>query len=230
MENLYKESIKHINFALGKTKVNMKIAILTDSRGAMGMTPCWKELFVANNPQYECFITRDKNEAFSSLFIHVPIIASSGKNFEVAIIQLGYHEYVIPWAFPYWKEVVAEMDPDYKNHLTLVPDLNLGGHLLHDAFTYRNDVAIGKQFNELRKYCKKLLFIQMPYSWAEYEERTRTMNAVYGACCDASIVLPMDPDFPIKNTVCSGIDRVHYTAEYAKELCEMVEKAIVGLI
>ena len=90
----------------------------------------------------------------------------------------------------------------------------------------RNDEVIGKLFSKVRKYCKKILFIQMPYSWDVYYERTLIMNEVFSKFCDASILLPLDVEFPAKYTLYNGIDRVHYTDEYHGILSDLVYKKI----
>ena len=58
------------------------------------------------------------------------------------------------------------------------------------------------------------------------KEKTIMMNKLYSSLCDEHITLPMDQHFPEKHTVFSGIDRVHYTQDYARQLANMVKTAV----
>ena len=204
----------------------MKIVISTDSRGIFSVNggQPWVSHFKSNNKQHKILLTKEDCVFFTSIFDHLPLILNTGKS-DVIIVQLGYHEYVVPWIKACLKDI-AIYDPDYENHLTPFPDASIGSHLFKKTFHYRNDDVIRKVFLQIKQQCKKLIFISMPYSWGEFKDKTIMMNNLYSSCCDSTIWLPMDPDFPKKNTQNDNIDRVHYTNEYAKYIAKLVEKEI----
>ena len=204
----------------------MRIAIASDSRGAEGRPP-WTFLLMDDNPQHEYFASLPISTSFTTIFDHTPRLLSAGK-FDLGIIQLGYHEYVVPWVMSYWDVTVKDYDPDYREHLSLCPDFILGGQfkLFKKTYHYRHDETVKKVFDLIRTCCNKLIFVQMPYSWEEFKDKTIMMNSVYAPLCDATVALPMDQDFPEKHTVYSGIDRVHYNQDYAKHLADLVKSAI----
>jgi hypothetical protein len=208
----------------------VKIAIATDSRGDVGWPP-WTAMFVSDHPQHQCFASLPVSTSFTTIFDHTPRLISAGK-FDIGIVQLGYHEYVVPWNMGYWDAIVKDFDPNYRDHVTLCPDFDLGGGFrpFRKTYHYRHDETVADVFRQLRTCCDRLLFVGMPFSWKEFEAKTIMMNEVYSSLCDAAIQLPMDPEFPVFNTLFNGVDRVHYTQDYARQLAIMVGETVKCLI
>jgi hypothetical protein len=203
-----------------------KIAIATDSRGTMGAgdgSP-WTTYFKETSPQHDVFNTLWQRASFTSIFDHLPVFLKSGQ-FDIGIIQLGYHDYVIPWIKTCLKNI-KPFDADYEKYLTPHPEITLAGHTFKNTFNYRHDEAVKKCFEQIRTHCKKLIFIQMPYSWEEFKERTIMMNVIYSSFCDTSIALPMDSEFPKLHTAYSNLDMVHYTPTYSQYLAGLVTQEV----
>ena len=198
------------------------ICIITDSRGAFkGPNYNWVDFYTNNSNNYH-FISLEKSRSFSSLFIHVPIVLNEQTEFDLAIIQIGISEYILPWKKPVWKELLEKIDPSYPDHLTRFPDTTIGLHLFNNCYHYRNDDIIKEFFSKLRQRCKKLLFIELPYTWKPWIEKTKIMNELFSSCCDATIPLSQDPTFPAKCTANTNWDRVHYLDDFAKQLSDMI--------
>ena len=177
--------------------------------------------------QHQYFISQDQRTFFSDLPTHVPeVLAESKKNgmFDIGIVQLNYHLLVVPWKISFYS-FIEDYDPDYKKHLIKFPDCFIGVHQFQNTYVYKHEDTIKKYFEDLRKACKKIIFISMPSSWPEYLQRTIEANNLYSSFCDTTISLPLDPGFPAKHC----IDGIHYTSAYAIEISKMVEETIKNL-
>lgn len=199
----------------------MKICMTTDSRGVWGNEKSWCELLIKEHPENEYFISRANNRYFTTIFDHIGDIVNSGRLFDICLLQLGYIEYVVPWTMPVWKSL-GFSEEELKKSLTPFPTKKIGEHLFDKCFLYRNDNEIKKHINLIRCYCKKVLYISIPYNWEEFEERTIMTNEVFSRYCDESIILPMDKDFPAKYTLYDENDRIHYTEDFTPILAKMV--------
>lgn len=179
--------------------------------------------------QHNFIFSREQYRYFTNIWDHLLALQTMDKKFDIGIIQLGYHDYVVPWTIQVWKTLECMNENDLKDNLISFPTTKIGSHLFKDCYNFNNDKVIKETFKEIRKYCKKLIFIQMPYSWAEFLERTIQMNKLYSECCDETISLPMDPDFPEKHTRNTMEDRVHYLDEYHEVISNMVIEKIKSL-
>ena len=208
----------------------LKILISTDSRGVVyGYTASWcNELVVKLQEKANIEFSKSQNRFFTTLWSHLEEIEKNKKEYDLSIIQLGYHEYVMPWTMPVWRSLDLTAD-DLAKSLSPVPDCNLGGHLVKKCFVYRNDNMIESLFIRLRRFVKKIIFIQLPYTWDSFYERTIIMNEVFSKFCDATVTLPMNKEFPEQHTLYNGIDRVHYLDEYHKIIANLVEEQVIKL-
>lgn len=204
----------------------MKIAISTDSRGVMG-EKAWVSLLIEKFPEHEYFTSLWTLNSFTSIFNHTPcILAAPGGNFDWAILQLGFHEYVVPWRKCFWYEELSQIDPNFENNLSEFPKKRIGSRIINNSFTYRNDALVKKYFELIRTKANKILFISMPYSWKALKNNTNIMNKVYSNLSDKTIWLPMDRTFSSRYTMNTMLDRVHYTDNFHRKIVNLVAEAI----
>jgi len=199
----------------------MKVYTCTDSRGiTLGPKTTWISLLKEQHKDID-IIYNPGWGSFGTLNHYLPVFEREKDFFDVTIIQLGYHDYCIPWIASFFQGL-EDYDPDYKNHLIKFEDGYIGPTFFKNTYRYRNDEAIKHMFSLYRKKTKKLLWLSLPYQWEEFLEQTKVVNELFGSCCDESVILPMDPDFPRRCTFNCGIDKVHYLDFYNQEIANMV--------
>ena len=197
----------------------MKIAIMGDSRSSYCPGAIlWTGYVVQQNPKHKFFFSQDKRTYFTSIINHYKEVIEESKKglFDIAILQLGYHE-SYPWPESFWS-FFEDVDPDWKKHITRVPDFKAGEHTFQNCYRYSSDDVVKKCLTELRKVCKKLIFISMHYTYEELKEGILKSNTLYSSLCDLTITIPLDPEWTEKNC----FDHVHYTAAYQPELAKLV--------
>ena len=207
----------------------MEVFISTDSRGATpGPKHTWISLFKAQHPEFHCEVPACVN--FTSIFEQFPKMLFTNKVFDFLIVQNGYHDMIVPWKSCVYKQKLPQYDPYWDRHLIPFPDQNIGNHEFRGCYHYQDDEMIRKMFRLIRQKCRKIVFIQCPFTWEAFVERTQVMNKLFGECADAVIEMPQDADFPKRCTPYTDTDRVHYLDAFAQELSDMVYKKLNGIL
>lgn len=194
----------------------MRIGIISDSRGFLGTQPTWIEKLISKNKSNSYFIFPKYNRLFS-LFEQVECLENKKEIFDLMIFQTAYHEYICPWSIPIFKMMLGKYDQNFERFLVPVTDGKFKGN-----FHYRNVKLIKKTLNKIVNYCKNSLYIDVPYNWADLKQATIEANNIYKKHFSHNLPMSMDPDFVIKYTMNTNIDKIHYNSVGSNVLSDNV--------
>jgi len=199
----------------------IKICIGADSRAVIPVGKSWVDHF---NRKYKLdpFILLKGCVYFSDIYAHARTLKEINQHFDICIIQLGLNENVIPWNLSALDCVYKDLDPNWQAHTAKAPDFANGFRSFKNCYYYFNEDLVIETFKVIRKYCDKLLYVEIPYNWVDFWERTILTNQIYGNLSDAVIKMPTDPGFPAKCTTNTPQDQCHYLETYTEELADMI--------
>jgi hypothetical protein len=202
----------------------MKILLATDSRGyCPGNGNNWVDKFSEDNSQHEIIKQNWSDGTLSTLFGLCNRVETAKTQYDLIVVQLGYHEYVSFWTKRVFGCKIRKADPQYEQNLTWLWRDKNG----NDIYRYRNDNLILKTLKQIKKYTKAILFIgvHQPYVLGtEHEDATLIMNFVYSSGCDF-LSLPVHSSWA--NIV--NYDRIHYNQYGAQYICSYLTRYVVRL-
>jgi len=205
------------------------IYIGTDSRGVVPKGSSWVDHFRRKYGE-PGFISLEQNIWFTTIYDHIEGLRKINKKFDIGILQLGLNDNVIPWNLKLIEASYKKIDPEWYRYVKRAPDFSNGFGKFKNCYWYFNEVGVRKIFGEMRGFCKKLIYIEIPYTWGEMHARSNYCNKFYGGECDLIIKMPQDPGFPARATKNLPNDKVHYLESYTEILCDMVIEGVNSLI
>jgi hypothetical protein len=97
----------------------MRIAIMGDSRTTYSPgSTLYSGYLVQSRPKDKFFFSQDKRTWFTTLYNHLEDVVFEAKkhgNFDVAILEIGYHDLVCPWNRSFFN-FVESLDPKWADH------------------------------------------------------------------------------------------------------------------
>lgn len=218
---------------------------MTDSRGYFPDENInWASIFESRNPDFKIKKHNWDQGRICTIFRQSKFEILENNNFDLVILQTGYHEYVLGWSKLAFKFRIEMDDQNYEQNIN---------EIRPGIFRYRNDELVYQSLEKIKNHTKHLLLIGLHgyastyaedepgrasywnglYS-VESEAREKekediinsiiTMNDVYGKNVDY-FDLPIHLDWAKKHTY----DGQHYTAAGHEFICEYIERYIKRL-
>lgn len=218
---------------------------MTDSRGFFpDENTNWASMLESRNPSFNIKKHNWDHGRICTIFRQAKFDILENNNFDLIILQTGYHEYVLGWSKLAYKFRIEMDDPNYECHLN---------EIRPGIFRYRNDDLVAQSLEKIKSHTKNLLLIGLHGYASTYAEdepgRAAYWNGLYSVESEArekekadilnSIVIMNDIysrgidylDLPIHLDWAKkySYDGQHYTKDGHEFICSYIERYIFRL-